>query len=684
MTSRFGGYMGEALWVDLTKRTTRPFEISDRDRELFMGNKGLAAKILWDNLAPGTDPLGEENLLVVTTSPITGTGAPCSSRFNVSTKSPLTGGIASSNSGGNFGISLKKAGYDALILAGKADRPVYLEVNEDGVKINEAGDLWGLDTEVLQEELEKRHKGCGMLVIGPGGENLVRYAAIISGERACARAGVGTVMGSKLVKAVVAYGKKKPQLHNQEKFKQAIQSWIKFLRGHPVTGGTLPAYGTAGLMGKANVMGVLPTRNFSSGSFEGTSEVDGEALAAKYLKKNSGCVSCPIKCGRVIEMKGKEIKGPEYETIGMFGPNIGNRDLWAICEWNYLLDKLGLDTITTGNTIAFATELTERGLLKSDLAWGKTKGLDKLIEQIAYRQGLGDALAEGTLRMAEKFGGREYAINSKGLEIAAYEPRRSVGMGLGYATANRGGCHLNAGYMVYFENLGPVNIDPQSIVGKADLTIFQQNVFEAVSACGSCIFTTYAVIPGVAGKVSPYGKAAQVLDVALRYSGGLVSALFKLPASMMPIQLPMIPHSNVVAQATGMHMTAGAFLAAGNRAYNLERMFNVREGLVENSLPDRLTREPQIPQRPETKVPLNELLPRYYKARGWDSRGIPTVKTLKFLDLEFTTPALPPSQQSAEELQSAFVRRRQAQDQGHAKLIDDRKKASRPRGAKKK
>jgi aldehyde:ferredoxin oxidoreductase len=678
MSSKYGGYMGEALWADLSNNVVKPLDISERDRELFHGNKGMAAKILWDHLKPGTDPFSEDNLLVVTTAPITGTGAPCSSRFNVSTKSPLTDGIMSSNSGGNFGVYLKRAGYDALVLAGRADRPVYLEITDEKIVIHDAADLWGLDTEATQEALRRRHgKQSGLLVIGPAGEHLVRYACIISGERANGRGGGGAVMGSKMVKAIVATGKKKPPIPNEEEFKKVIKDWIGMLKEHPTTGGTLPAYGTAGLMGKANALGVLPTHNFHEGHFADADEIDGEALARKYLKKNVGCLSCPIRCARVVEINGKEVKGPEFETVGMFGSSLGNNDLWKICEWNYLVDKLGMDTITAGSTLCFATELAEKGMLKADLRWGQTEGVEKLLTQIAYREGLGDELAEGTMRMAAKFGGESFAIHSKGLELAAYEPRRSYGMGLGYATANRGGCHLNAGYMVYFENLGPVNVKPLSTIGKADLTIFQQNLFESISVCGSCIFTSYAVIPGFAGAVTPYGTLAQGVDLVLRGSAPAMGLMFKLPPQLLPIHLPMIPHSKVVSVLTGMPLGLGEFSALGNRVYNLERMFNVREGLIENTLPDRLTKTPQAENNPATRVPLADMLPNYYSVRGWDKRGAPKKSTLKFLDLDFTLKGLPLVSKSMRDVQANFEARRAAYRGAQDKLIDERREFNR-------
>ncbi len=674
MASKYGGYMGQALWVDLTTRETRPYEISDHDRELFIGNKGLAAKILWDNLRPGIDPLGPENLFVITTAPLTGTGAPCSARFNASCKSPLTGGITSSNCGGSFGIMLKKAGYDALIVAGAASGPVYIEITEEKTVVHDAADLWGLDTEETQEELIRRHgKYCGRAVIGPAGENLVRYACVMSGERALGRGGVGAVMGSKMLKAIVATGKQKVPIPNPEPFKEFIKGWIEFLRKHPVTGEALPKYGTASHLNKCSATGVLPTRNYSEGSFEHADEISGEALAEKHLVRNDGCQACPIRCARVVNIKGKEVKGPEYETMALFGSNLGNRDLWSICEWNYLMDKLGIDTISAGVVIGFATELTERGVLQTDLKWGKTEGIDKLLKQIAYREGLGNELAEGVMRMAEKFGGMNYALHGKGLEFAAYEPRRAVGMGLGYATANRGACHLNSGFLVYFEALGPININPQLTSGKVGLAVFQQNTMEAISAVGTCIFTSYAVIPGVAEKMSPYGTMAKVLDKTLRASGPIMPALYKLPAGAAPLHLPMIPHSKAVELITGMKFKAGSFLALGNRVFNMERMFNAREHLLIDALPKRLTDEEQIRGRSDTKVPLAKMLPNFYRARGWDERGVPSKRTLKFLGLDFAINDIPEGKANLAELQRDFQAKRFAYEAGHAKKIAERR-----------
>ena len=659
MSTQYKAYTGKTLMVDLTAEKITEYPVSDNDRDMFLGNKGLAAKILYDNLAPGTDPLSPDNMIVISTSVLTGTGAPCSSRFNMSTKSPLTGILTSSNSGGNFGLYLKRAGLDALVIKGRAKKPVYIHVDENEVKIESAEDLWGQDTEKAQEALVAKHgKKAGVAVIGPAGENMVRYSLVMSNERATGRGGVGAVFGSKNLKGLVATGNRKVEVADPEKFKAFIKGWIKYLKEHPVTGKSLPAYGTAGMVIKANAMNCLPTKNFKSGNFEFAENISGEELAEKYLVKNDGCTSCPIRCARVVKHEDKNVKGPEFETVGMFGSNIMNKDLSKINEWNVVMDRLGMDTISAGGSIAFAMELTEKGMLKSDLEFGKTENIEKTLYDIAYRRGLGNDLAEGVMRLSEKYGGSEFAMHAKGLEFAAYEPRGAVGQGLGYATANRGGCHLNAGYVIYFEVIGHVSINPLTPYGKAGYAIFQQNSMEAISASGSCIFTSYAVLPGLINTLNPQTEFFRFLSKTLEFSGPLMGWLFRLPKGAIPFHLPMIHHSKAIALASGQKMDAGRFLAAGARAYNLERMFNIREGMALDVLPKRSTDEEQIPGRADTKVPLEKMLPDYYNIRGWDTRGVPKVKTLKFYNLEDLAKDLPDSNQSGQQLFEAFTKTR--------------------------
>ncbi len=652
MATKYGGYMDVTLDIDLTTITVGKYDIPDEDRRKFIGGKALAAKVLYDNLPAGVDPLAPENIMVFMTGPLTGTGAPCSSRFDVSTKNVLTYGIASSNCGGTFGMKLKHAGCDGLILRGKAEKPTILVVTEDGVEFVDARDLWGADTEVTQEKLIHRYgRSTGMVVIGPAGENLVRYACIISGERAAGRCGVGAVMGSKNIKAIVAWGAKEIPVHNPAKFKAGVKDWVHKLRAHPVTGGSLPAYGTAGLLNTANLTGTLPTRNFSGGTHPEAWKVSGDEMARNHLVSNTGCVSCPIRCARQVKVEGKVVKGPEFETLGLFGPNIDASNIQKIFDWNYKMDLLGMDTITCGSTIALAMELSEKGMWNNGLSFGRIEEMDTIFDDIAYRRGIGNDLAEGTLRIAAKYGGSEFAMHAKGMEFAAYEPRRAVGHGLGYATSNRGGCHINGGYLIYFEAIGPVLMGPQTRRGKPEFCALQQNLMEAVSMAGNCIFTTYAFIPGATTKfVPPASTMARITAKVLEGSGAMMKHQSRLlTETRLPLHVPIVPHTSVLTALTGMNLDLGHFAVAGERGFNLERMFNHREGLTstDDALPKRLTDIPQVPDRPDTVVPLRQLLDDYYIVRDWDKNGLPTERVLKRLGLEFTYPDLHKAQQRA-------------------------------------
>lgn len=631
MSTRLGGYTGKVLSINLTSREFSEYPWSDEDRKKYLGGKIMAAKILYDSIKEPIEPLSPDNMLVFTTGPLTGTGAPSSSRFNISTLSPLTNLLTSSNCGGNFGLHLKKAGYDALIITGKSPNPVWLEVTDKNVNFHDAIDLWGKTTSETQSALGT--KG-GKVVIGPAGENLVRYASIVSQERVAGRGGVGAVMGSKNLKAIVTYGDHKVYIVNKDTAKELNKRWIKQLLNHPITGKILPQLGTANLVRRMQERNMLATRNFQAGQWEHFDKISGEELANKYLVKNSGCITCPIRCSRTINLNGQEIKGPELETLVLLGANLDNPDLHLICELNYLLDELGMDTMSTAGSIAFAMELNEKNMWDNNLEFGQTDSLPAIMKNIAYRQGIGDLLAEGSKRLAQKFGGQEFAINVKGMELAAYEPRGAVGQGLGYAVANRGGCHLNAGYMVFMEGLG-LGMNAKTHHSKASLSILMQNLMEAVSAAGNCLFTTYALIPGVLlhDNRSILSHSANAI---LRWSGPIVNLLNKKPG-LVNFHFPLLPHTKVLKAVTGLPITFGSFLKIGARGYNLERMFNLRMGLTaqDDTLPKRLTDESQVfPTNNKTVVPLDKLKKAYYRKRGWTPNGIPSPKTLDKLELE--------------------------------------------------
>lgn len=639
MQSKYGGYMGRVLQINLSTGDVTDYPWTDKDRELYIGGKTMAAKILYDTLTGRENAYSEENPLIISTGPLTGTGAPSSSRFNISSLSPQTGFISSSNCGGTFGYHLKRAGIDALIITGRREERTWIEIDNGSVTFHNADDLWGTRVTECQRLLAEKmssKRGCdikfGKLCIGPAGENLVRYSAVISDERAAGRTGMGAVLGWKNVKAIAVCGNHDTPLHDPSATKKWCQKWFRYLRNHPLTGNQLPRMGTAGLVSSMQMRGLLATKNYTEGRFEHFDKVNGETLAEEYNIVNKGCLSCPIKCARTVTVEGEDVKGPELETLGLLGGGILNKDLYHILKWNKELDDLGLDTISASNTLAYAMEANERGLWNNGLKFGDIEGISKIWDDIAYRRGIGDELAEGSKRLSEKYGGKEFAMQSKGLELAAYEPRRAVGQGLGYAVSNRGGCHLNGGYLVILEGLG-LNIDAQTPHAKADFTMMFQDLMEMISATGQCLFTSYAFFPGFL-ITRPNGATATAANKLLPHLGWAIRLMNKFPR-VLAFHLPVFHHTKMMQKAVGMPMTFGKYLQTGERGFNLERAVNVRFGVsaAKDSLPKRLTDVPQDPNDPRTRVPLEQMKKIYYQARGWDKSGIPTCRTLKKLKI---------------------------------------------------
>ena len=635
MASKYAGYMGKVMLVDLTAETVSEYPWSDEQRELYLGGKIMAARILCDHLTGKETAFSEENWVVISTGPLTGTGAPSSARFNISALSPQTGILASSNCGGSFGFHLKKAGYDALILKGKCRGRKWLEISEDSFLFHDADELWGTKVSECQEQLAKLtgKTKFGKLCIGPAGENLVKYAGIISDERAAGRTGLGAVLGWKGLKAITVCGTKTVPVHDKEKTTEWCKKWFAYLQSHPLTGEQLPKLGTAGLVSSMQMCGLLSTKNYSAGQFEHFEEVSGEKLAEEFNITNKGCLTCPIRCARTVQVGGKAVKGPELETLGLLGGNICNKDLQKILEWNYLLDELGMDTISTANTVAWAMEANEQGLWDNGLKFGSVEELSAIFEDIAHRRGIGDELAEGSKRLSEKYGGKDFAMHSKGLELAAYEPRRAVGQGLGYAVANRGGCHLNAGYLVILEGLG-LHVDTQTPKAKADFTMLFQDLMETISASGQCLFTSYAFFPGFL-LTKPNGVITRTVNKVATHVGGVVRLINKCPR-VAALHLPVFHHTKMIKLATGMYMDFGKYIQIGERGYTMERLINTRFGITaaNDKLPKRLTDVPQDPKDPKTKVPLETMKKTYYAARGWDRNGIPTEATLRRLKIK--------------------------------------------------
>ncbi len=599
----------------------------------YIGGKTLAARLLLDHYPKGADALSPESVMIINTGPLNGTGSPSSSRFNVSFKNVLGGGIASSNCGGSFGILMKRAGLDGMVITGKAENPVQIQITDGDVALLDATELWGMDAEQTQEELPKHF---GKLVIGPAGENMVSYASAVSGERVAGRCGVGAVFGSKNIKVISAFGTAEPPVYNRKKFDKFVLKWVEFIRSHPMTGESLPRYGSAGILNKANANWALPTRNFQRGHFDDADKVSGETLTDTRLVRNSSCVSCPIRCERRVMLDGKEVKGPEYETLGLFGPNIDAADMDVILRLNYVCDILGMDTISAAGSIAFAMELKEKGVMDFGVEFGKTDNLVEVIYKIARREGIYSELANGSKWLSEKYGGKEYAMHAKGLEMASYEPRRSVGMGLGYATANRGGCHLNGGYLALLESVGALSLDAQSPKSKAQLSVFMQDALEGVSASGSCLFSAQTFVPSVFFKLGPNSRITRVTGKIMTHSGPIVRMILNIAPALWINSFFLLPHAEAVRLVTGIRMYTGPFVRLGERSYNLERLFSLREGLTakDDTLPDRMTKTPQVEGRPDTVVPLDKMMPKYYKTRGWDEKGVPKPKTLRKLGIE--------------------------------------------------
>ena len=622
--TELSGYMGKVLKIDLTTQSWELYPWTDKDRKRTIGGKIMAADILFGNIRPGMKAFDEDNWIVVTTGPLTGSGCPNTSRFNISTISPLTGIVTSSNCGGDFGLTLKRAGYDACIITGRADGPTTINITEDDVTFQDASGIWGL---LISEAQDKLPKDTAKLVIGPAGENRVLYSCVFSGERTSGRGGVGAVFGSKNLKAVTVKGTKTVSVARPDALKRFNKRWVKTLKTHPLTGRQLPKLGTAGLIAPMHAHGILATKNFSAGRFDKFESVSGEELAEHHLISNSACSTCVIRCARTVRVDGKAVKGPELETLGLLGPNIMNDNIELILRWNYELDELGMDAISTAGSIAFAMELAEKGMWDCGLSFGKTDNISDTFRKIALREGIGDELANGTKRMSEKFGGKEFAIHAKGMELAAYEPRRAVGQGLGYATANRGGCHLNAGYMVVLEGLG-LDVDSLTPHGKAALTIMFQNLMEGISACGSCLFTSYAVFPAFLVE-KPNWLLTKAILAVFPYVGPVVNILNRF-TQLAQINIPLIQHTYALNYVCDFHATIGTALTAGAHGYNMERICNIILGQKAGAdvLPKRLTKTPQDPNDPRTKVPLDRLLKDYNRARGWKD-GIPTYHTLR-------------------------------------------------------
>lgn len=610
------GYAGKVLKIDLTEEK---IEVEELDREIaqnYMGGRGLGMKYLYDSMDPSVDALSPENALVFVTGPLTGTGAPAAGRYMVMTKGPLTGAIAESNSGGNFAVAMKYAGFDLILLKGKSKNPVYLYVDDDHVELRDAKHLWGkqtTDTEksIIAETDPRARVAC----IGPAGENLVKFACVMNDlGRAAGRSGVGAVMGSKNLKAIAIKGTGGLKVADSMGFYDIMmQVRNEFDAEYPEE---FHQTGTPGVLPLVQEVGALPYKNFQHGQNPNWQKLEGERLAdtlSTKKRKGMACPSCPVACGRVTRVTdpvfASEGVGPEYETIGLLGSSCGVDDLGAVSKAGFICNEMGMDTITAGASIACAMELYEKGFLPEEdigmpLKWGDAHVVVDLCEKIGTRDGFGDILAEGSYRFAEKYGHPEFHMGVKKLEFASYDCRALQGQGLGYATNSRGACHIRGEVhdLSMYECLnwritkdkGIEKVDPLEWKDKPILAKDVQDWFCIVDSNGMCNFMNFMGMDEE--------KLMELVETATGLDLGGYEGLMKI----------------------------------GERIFNLERMFNLEAGLTgaDDTLPKRMLEEP-MPEGPAKGmvVHLDEMLPEYYKSRGWSSKGIPEDEKLKELGL---------------------------------------------------
>lgn len=598
------GWTGTILRINLEKGTAVREELPAELAAKYLGARGLGTYFMYKEVDPGVDPLSPDNKLIFGAGPLSGTNAPSSGHFDVVTKGPLNGTIAASSSGGIFGPMLKYAGYDMIIFEGAAPKPVYVWIADDKVEIRDAGALWGKTvpetTEAVRAETDEE---ASIACIGPAGERRVLFANIMNEcNRAAGRSGVGAVMGSKYLKAVAVRGTGAVRVPDPKAFREVVLKTTQKIKDNPVGGRGLRLFGTDVLVNILNEAGALPTRNYRDGYFPAADNVGGETLSKTLLTRPRGCYACVISCGRASRIKNPKYEGmgegPEYETAWSMGPDCGIDDLEAVTKANFICNEFGMDTITLGSTIACAMDLYENGIITAKdtsglkLTFGNAEAMVEAVRLTANGEGFGATLALGSYRMAESYGHPEYSMTVKRQEMAAYDPRAIQGIGVNYATSNRGGCHVR-GYTISPEILGqPVSMDRTQIEGKANIDIVFQNLTAALDSSGMCLFATF----GLGGD-----------DLA-----------------------------ELIGAATGVKITTEEFLQIGERIYNLERLFNLRAGLssADDRLPDRLLNDP-IQTGPSKGMTsrLKEMLPEYYKIRGWDEKGVPGKEKLKSLGL---------------------------------------------------
>ena len=601
------GFAGVIARVNLSTGEIKREKVNEEWARLFIGGRGYGGKIIYDEVDPKVDPLAPENKVVIATGPAGGSNAPASGRTMVITKGAETETIACSNVGGFFGPELKRAGYDMVIIEGKAEKPVYLWINDGNIEIRDAQKLWGKKTSEIEQVIKREtDEKARVMNIGPAGVKLSRIANVMFDvHRAAGRSGVGAVLGSKNFLGIAAKGTKKVEFFAPVELKKTVAQARKLLKKSEITNETLPKYGTAVMVNIINERGGYPLRNAQEAYDDDAGVTGGEEIADKILIRKSACAVCPIACGRTTEIregkyKGHHGEGPEYETTWALGLMCGVYDLNAITYAHYLTNEYGLDGISAGVTIACAMELYERGYIPEKdvpfpIRFGDGEAIVKLVQMMGEQEGIiGDLLAEGSYRLAEHYGHPELSMSVKKQEMPAYDPRAMKGIGLNYATSNRGACHVR-GYTISQEVIDwPYAVDRLKYEGKAELTKYMQDFTAVIDSSGMCLFTIFGM-----GYISDYGP--------------------------------------ILRAVTGIPYSDDELMKAGERIYNLERLFNLKAGLTkqDDTLPPRLLKEP-IPSGPSKGevCELDRMLPEYYKLRGWDKEGVPTKEKLEELGLK--------------------------------------------------
>lgn len=602
---RYKGYIGKLLNIDLSTGAVGELPLPEAWAEQFIGGRGLAVCMLYQRLPHAVQAYDEGNDLLILTGPAAGTSFPTGSRLAVSTISPLTGTLTTGYMGGHWAPELKYAGWDGILLTGRAEKPVALLITDDKARLVDAAALWGMDTQETQAALADSH-GHAMktMCIGPAGENLVRYAAIAHEQHLVGRGGAGAVMGHKKLKAVCVQGSGGVEVAAPaDRFSDRMRAMQSTVQQDPIAL-RFRQIGTASGIPKKNGIGALPTRNFQSGTFDHVGEYGPEPLKA-LIRRYESCAQCPISCGSVVEFDygGDRVLSErlEHESHWSLGPLCDIGDLKATLKANDTCDRLGMDTVSAGVTIAFAMEARQNGLLQDseldglDLGWGNAALLDPLLQRIARREGIGDLLAEGVRLVAERLdhGSQHYAMHVKGMELPAFEPRAFTGMGLNFATASRGADH-NRAFTIAAEFYGILgDLDRFEHQGKAELVRELQDYSAVIDSIIACMFTI------------DFSTDVELFCEAI----------------------------NLI---TGMSLDRSEYYRIGERINNLERLFNLRQGLGfgDDTLPPRIRQEAAA-SAGDRAAPLDisRMLQEYYTLRGWDDRGVPTPGRLAALGL---------------------------------------------------